>query len=73
MDDYCPIVFAVQSIMVLDIKNNQRKAIREFYLINDLYCDRLNKVEDLSVKEKESNDNEAQKEKSAIINNIQER
>jgi hypothetical protein len=58
--------------MTSELVNEQRKAIREFYLKNDLYCDRFNKAEDLKIKEKENDDNEAKKEKSAMVDSIQE-
>ncbi len=58
--------------MATEIVNKQRKAIRDFYSNNDLYCDRLNNAEELSIKEKENDDNEAQEETSAFNYSIQE-
>jgi len=54
------------------ISNQLRKEIRELYFTNDIYSNRLNEANDLSIKEKEHNENETQKDKSEIINSIQE-
>ncbi len=56
--------------MTPEIDNNQRRIIREFYSVDNLFCDRLNKAEDLSIKE--NDDNEAKKEKSSMVDSIQE-
>ncbi len=52
--------------MASEIVNDLRKTVKEFFTNNELYCDHLDKAEDLRAKDNESNNTEAQKETSAI-------
>jgi hypothetical protein len=58
--------------MDLEIVTHQRKIIKEFISNCRLYCDRISKANDLNVREKENNEDEAQIEKSALFDSIRE-